>query len=201
MLELAKEKFLPTTLLSQSLEAAIAAQLVSDNVAIGKGQSIGNVRQPSGVLASRVEQLIDQTNIEEIKIEIINQQIIIKQLLQQKQFISQQLQTILAELVILQQQGASVVQLQQLQQVQHQLQQQEKQIVVSTLARQQVIQQLEQALVEQQLNLQQNVKAEQVQQIQRWSAGPWLQRVGQTGPVWGPWSTVGNMWRQGNLIN
>ncbi|XP_050303288.1 uncharacterized protein LOC126741053 [Anthonomus grandis grandis] len=206
LLQMAKESILPTSQLSQSLEAAIAAQLVSDNVEVEmehQGHSLGNVRQPSGVFRSRVEQLIDQTNIEEIEMEIVNQLVIIKQLQQQKQFTSQQLEVIVAELVVLQKQGASINQLQQLHQAQLQLQQQEKQLVVNILARQQVVQQLKQALVEQQINLQHNIMAEHAQPIQKWSVDPWSQSLGQNVPSWrlSPWSRMGSIWKQGNWIN
>ncbi|KAH1003964.1 hypothetical protein HUJ04_003793 [Dendroctonus ponderosae] len=153
-----------TSELGRTLEAAIESQLTIDNV---NTQQWGRGRQSdlhSGVFLAKVEQLVDENIIQEIQTEISRQQGQIKQLQQQKILLDQQKQKIQVQLSSVQEDQESRLQLQE---VQQQLQRQEEELVNQQLARQLVIQQLQQALFEQQQQLQQDIVGEL--QSQTWS--------------------------------
>ncbi|XP_066260888.1 putative uncharacterized protein DDB_G0271606 [Euwallacea similis] len=199
-------KVVANSQLAKTLEAVIEAQLTSESVGIQQGLNSRDIQ-------TQVQQLIDITNIREIQVEITRQQVNIDQLRVQQQLINQQL-------IQIQNQRAVMSQVPQLQNVLEGLEQQEQQLINQIFARQLVIQQLQQALWEQQQQLQQDT----VQQVQQgnvrvnnqWTVGNWPNYGTQYGigkPRVGPWVQYGKVrfvtggslvqlpwsWRQGDL--
>ncbi|MCC9090736.1 hypothetical protein, partial [Bacillus pumilus] len=152
-----------TSQLGRTLEAAIESQLTLDNVDVQQWGRVGQSDLNSGVFLAKVEQLVDENIIQEIQTEISRQQAQIQQLQQQKVLVDQQKQQIQVQLADVQQFGQLRVQLEQ---VQHQLQRQDEDLICQQLARQLVIQQLQQALIEQQQQLQRDILGEL--QTQSW---------------------------------
>ncbi|XP_066145516.1 zinc finger protein 853-like [Euwallacea fornicatus] len=175
--------------LARTLETVIDAQLTSESVGIQQGLK--------GDIQTQVQQLIDITNIKEIQVEITRQQVIIDQLRVQQQLVNQQL-------VQMQSQRGVVLQVPQLQNALEGLEQQEQQLMNQILARQLVIQQLQQALWEQQQQLQQDIVQQQVQLgnvrvSNQWTVGNWPNYGIQYGigkPRVGPLVQYGNVGSQ-----
>ncbi|ENN81641.1 hypothetical protein HUJ04_003792 [Dendroctonus ponderosae] len=204
-----------TSQLGRTLEAAIESQLTLDNVDVQQWGRVGQSDLNSKVFLAKVEQLVDENIIQEIQTEISRQQAKIQQLQQQKVLVDQQKQQIQVQLIDVQQIGDLGVQLEQ---VQQQLQRQGEELIGQQLARQLVIQQLQQALIEQQQQLQRDILGElqseswedASNQIRRGVGINRISSLAQRVPVsrqyedlrtqvWNPYSISGNSWsRFGN---
>lgn len=196
--------------LEQTLEAALEAQMVSKNIEGQLTGLSGQIPKLSGqkieVFETMVQKLMDESNIEDLKVEIARQEIIARQLQQQQQFLNQQVQQIQTQLSVLVQQQSQTIQVQKLQLVLQNLQQQIQQLLQQQLARQLVVKELQQVLINQQQQLQQDILNEQIndqatrvtfsQMGNLWSQGnnQWLQGLQSNNP----WFQVTNHWSQMN---
>ncbi|KAF7282210.1 hypothetical protein GWI33_003010 [Rhynchophorus ferrugineus] len=94
--------------LKDTLGAAIEAQLTTDNVDRLVGRFTKTADQDNGIFEARIKKLIDKFTIVDIQVELTKQHKIIRQLVEQEEFLEQQKQQLEAQKSIVSERGTSV---------------------------------------------------------------------------------------------